>query len=216
MYCPQVFDHPALQKAKRAVQAGQFFVKREPLFLQRSVFPFSVTCHVFCPFRCTVELLVRLGLERPEWTEHSLFFLMAYSFLLRVPSEAIPVTAGSVGPCMLAREGNFVVLTLARRKNRPNGSRLARGCWCKESPLTCPLCLLSPLLVNAKAGGKLFPNVTTSNVNHVLRSMLAELGIPNAERYRTHDFRRGHAKDLQLAGASPLSRVCSCVFRVSH
>ena len=31
--------------------------------------------------------------------------------------------------------------------------------------------------------------------------MLAAVGVDNAERYRTHDLRRGHAMDLQCAGA---------------
>ena len=36
--------------------------------------------------------------------------------------------------------------------------------------------------------------------------MLRALGIQNANSYRTHDLRRGHAKDLQLSNA-PLSVI---------
>ena len=36
--------------------------------------------------------------------------------------------------------------------------------------------------------------------------MLHALGIQNASAYRTHDLRRGHAKDLQLSNA-PLSVI---------
>ena len=35
-----------------------------------------------------------------------------------------------------------------------------------------------------------------------LRTQLQALGVKDALRYRTHDFRRGHAKDLVAAGAS--------------
>eukprot|EP00973_Karenia_brevis_P068051 9467458-Karenia_brevis.AAC.1 len=36
--------------------------------------------------------------------------------------------------------------------------------------------------------------------------MLGRLQVPEAHLYATHDFRRGHAKDLQLSGA-PLSEI---------
>ena len=34
-----------------------------------------------------------------------------------------------------------------------------------------------------------------------IRSALEGLGVARAGEYRTHDFRRGHAKDLQITGA---------------
>ena len=43
--------------------------------------------------------------------------------------------------------------------------------------------------------------VTAGRALFVLRTMLAILGVPDAMKYRTHDFRRGHAKDLQMSGA---------------
>ena len=35
-----------------------------------------------------------------------------------------------------------------------------------------------------------------------LRALLHTLGIKEAAQYRTHDFRRGHARDLQRSGAN--------------
>jgi hypothetical protein len=35
-----------------------------------------------------------------------------------------------------------------------------------------------------------------------LRRRLAVLGVSDASSYRSHDFRRGHAKDSQVSGAS--------------
>jgi len=35
-----------------------------------------------------------------------------------------------------------------------------------------------------------------------LRATLGRLAVPNAEAYGTHDLGRGHAKDMQLSGAS--------------
>ena len=36
----------------------------------------------------------------------------------------------------------------------------------------------------------------------LLRVFLKYLKVPGARNYRTHDIRRGHAKDLQLSGAT--------------
>ena len=55
-------------------------------------------------------------------------------------------------------------------------------------------------LANIKDGSPLFAGVIAASALRVLRAVLADLGIPHAADYRTHDFRRGHAKDLQLSG----------------
>ena len=51
-------------------------------------------------------------------------------------------------------------------------------------------------------GAPLFPNITRHSVLRLLRTRLEELRVPDAGQYRTQDFRRGHAKDLQVRGAS--------------
>ena len=134
---------------------------------------------------------------------------MTYAFLLRMPSEAIPARA-RVGERCLRLERGSLVLHLSRRKNKPEGSRLVRGCWCKESKTTCPLHVLGPWLEDCTDGSPLFPSVTAAGALRVLRTMLADLAFPHAAEYRTHDFRRGHAKDLQVSGR----RLC-CFFRFS-
>ena len=45
-----------------------------------------------------------------------------------------------------------------------------------------------------------FRSITAANALKVLRVMLGLVGVTDPEKYRTHDLRRGHAKDLQLAG----------------
>jgi len=47
------------------------------------------------------------------------------------------------------------------------------------------------------AGAQPFAHIKASQAPLALREMLAELKIPNAESYRTHDFRRGHAEDMR-------------------
>ena len=51
-------------------------------------------------------------------------------------------------------------------------------------------------------GGALFSGFSSALVLRCLRSRLASLGVPSAELYRTHDFRRGHAQDLLARGAT--------------
>ena len=96
--------------------------------------------------------------------------------------------------------GDYLVLTLERRKNKPSGSRLVRGCWCKECRDTCPVHVLGELLANTEPGANLFPGVSAGTALAVLRSMLAVLKLPGAAEHRTHDLRRGHVKDLQMSG----------------
>ena len=50
----------------------------------------------------------------------------------------------------------------------------------------------------------LFGGFTAAGANSALKDMLGKIGIPKAKEYRTHDIRRGHARDLQLSGASVL------------
>ena len=67
-----------------------------------------------------------------------LLFLLAYAFLLRLPSEALAVTAGcDSGKASLYIEADSLVLQLKGRKNVPQGSRLTRMCWCSTSPVCC-------------------------------------------------------------------------------
>ena len=150
--------------------------------------------------RDMVAALLELAAQRPEYQTYAHLFLLAYAFLLRVPSEAIPVTAGGRGSSKLTREGEFLVLSLARRKNRPAGSRLARNCWCKECQRTCPLHVLGPVLDGRRQGLRVVLGVTAAGALKVLREMLAVLGVDQSVEYRTHDLRRGHAKDLQMSG----------------
>ena len=54
--------------------------------------------------RPLVWAMVQLSKEKPDFAKFSLLFLFAYAFLLRLPSEALPVRAGR-GDYALSREG---------------------------------------------------------------------------------------------------------------
>ena len=126
--------------------------------------------------------------------------LFAYAFLLRVPSEALPAKAGGSGKCVVTVEDEFVVVTLARRKNKEAPSRIERGCWCKECKEPCPRHVLGPFFQQFPQGTQVFEEYTPAIALKVLRKVMSILKVPRAAEYKTHDFRRGHAKDLQESG----------------
>ena len=148
-----------------------------------------------------VQRLMALGNTDPKLREHALLYLFAYAFLLRVPSEAVLATReGNLRGVSI--EGDYIILTLAKRKNKLQGSRLVRGCWCAECRETCPYHNLKGWVESKAIGERLFPSVTPKSALNTLRSMLRSLNVPDAKLYRTHDLRRGHAKDLQISGLS--------------
>ena len=59
---------------------------------------------------------MKLSEEQPEFRTHALLFLCTYCFLLRLPSEALPITLGECeGSSVLSLRGDKVVLTLKKR-----------------------------------------------------------------------------------------------------
>ena len=150
----------------------------------------------------------------------AMLFLITYVFLLRLPSEALPIEIGRVPgkhqQAVLEMDDGKLVLTLLRRKNRPAGSRLERTCWCRESCRTCPVHVLGPAVRSIPTGTALFGGFTAAGANSALKDMLAKTGVPNAREYRTHDIRRGHARDLQLSGVFSISAGARCVCITSY
>ena len=123
----------------------------------------SVVLHIalICDVRETIEKLVVLGGQptSEDWgvTQYgraATLFLITYIFLLRLPSEALPLTVGAESSTnTIFVQDSQLVLTLGRRclvpvllyaslwahvrilcrKNKANGSRLTRKCWCASS-----------------------------------------------------------------------------------
>ena len=190
-----VFEHPAVARAKVAVEKSTRFEARSKLWIQRHL----------------VEAMLAWCSVHGEKLRFAHLFLLSYSFLLRVPSEAIPVVAGrgraiDGAQAVLSRDGNELVLVLRTRKNKRLGSRLVRGCWCRECAATCPVHVLGPLVDNITEGEPLFGQITAALALKALRTLLVALEVQDAGAYRTHDLRRGHALDLQLSGA-PLWQI---------
>ena len=154
----------------------------------------------------TFEALVGWSARNREYNSFAALYLLAYAFMLRLPSEALPVVAGRAddvpdAQAVLFRVGDTVVLLLKRRKNKPHGSRLVRRCWCRNSPSTCPVRMLGKMLDKSTVGQRWFKDIT-------LKFMLEKVGVANGARYRTHDLRRGHVVDLQASGRA---YIVACV-----
>jgi hypothetical protein len=138
--------------------------------------------------------------------------LLAWVFLLRVQSEALPLEAGTAEEAKSAALGNgrqsavwvnllenTIHLRLARRKNRPNGSWLTRKCTCKESGLTlCCVHRMATYLAGKPAGSRLFP-LTPPRFLATIQRMLELLEFRWAANLTLKGFRAGRATDMAQA-----------------
>ena len=192
-----VLSHPAIRRAKESVSKAGRCVSREKCWIRRH----------------RIEAMLRWASAIPDAMQFAVLFLMCYVFLLRMPSEALPMIVGDGSEKEVAQSVVWVdpvkkeiVLKLGRRKNKEQGSRLVRTCWCKECPRTCPVHVLGPLIKNSQPGEALFAGISSQAALCKLRVMLAAIGVEKSECYRSHDMRRGHALDLQCAGA-PLWQI---------
>ena len=80
---------------------------------------------------------------------HTALWLIAYIWLLRLPSEALPMCVCASEPqrgvhqSAVWREGDNICVLLSSRKNLQGGSGvLRRACSCGDSPHMCPVHVL--------------------------------------------------------------------------
>ena len=199
------FEHEAVKRAKAAVSKRMLFVSRPRHFINLPLLERLVEVAALFAF------------------PYRFLWIIAYAFLLRVPSEALPLHAGDLTPQCEHTAGLFfrngeMHLRLRRRKNRPHGSLLVRGCWCSRSPSTCPVHAVESWLAGLRPGDPLFPGLSAAEALRVLRGLLDFLNVERASEYRTHDFRRGHAEAVRCMSFParrgwPLhhcARICAC------
>ena len=188
-----VFQEQALARAKMAIRKRGGFKRRERMFIQLDI----------------VRQLLFVCCGHAMDLKWGMLYLFAYVFMLRVPSEALPVVRGCIGLAnnslhgsMIFLDGGHLCLKLARRKNKTGGSLLKRTCWCHQCQLTCPVHVLWPFFAKHVVGEKAFPGINAGGALKQLRLMLQLLDVKDFALFRCHDLRRGHAKDMQLNGAS--------------
>jgi hypothetical protein len=199
----------AVKRAKMGIAKRGHFGSRHRQFVQR-------------------ELLIKIMRKALKLRDAAaaMFFLASYVFLLRGPSEGFPMRKGGVDEdaqlhqsvitfdkdkeevcgsvvvrCFMLLHSVQVVLRLAKRKNMPQGSVIRRSCWCRQCKCSCPVHVLWNFFDAVPVGVTPFANLTNV-ANKLLKECCAKLRVPHAAEFVCHDFRRGHAKDLQQAGAS--------------
>lgn len=145
-------------------------------------------------------------IDRPYLKDLVMLFLASYIFLLRLPSEGLPLAAHEAPagvhdpvPVLSVTECEIVV-DFPFRKNRLHPSRQVRACWCKHCKLTCPIHVLGKYMAAQGSGSQPFVHIRSAQALLALRELLLELNVPDALCYGTHGFRRGHAEDLLQAG----------------
>ena len=109
---------------------------------------------------------------------------------------------------LIWKEQDAVCVRIKRRKNRAQGSGiLRRVCACRGSKHLCAVHMLwDGFLAHLPEGCCPWRGVSAAYARERLRAALQSLGIPQANAYGTHDFRRGHAEDMRKLG-SPLSDI---------
>ena len=169
----------------------------------------------------------------PEWLDklirleswESEFALLAYItflFMMRLPSEALPLRRALADESLLSDEPpsskaviglrdfdghQRLILKLSHRKNERNCFTAMRPCFCSANALlprhNCPIRIFwAQVLRTTHPGPPLFPTLGNKNINRRLRAIFARLGIPGAERYSTHCFRRGAANAILQSGST--------------
>jgi len=190
--CVDVFAHPSLKRAKVAIEKRRMLAPRVPTWVRLE----------------TLQKLVTMVIEKPCLRDLVMLFIASYAFLLRVPSEGIPMaahsaSAGDPTPIFSVTE-SAATLWFPFRKNMLWPSQQVRKCWCKNCPLTCPVHILGAYMRGLPGGSQPFAHIVPAQAVTALRELLGEAGVTNASLHRLHDFRRGHAEDLCRGGA----RLC--------
>ena len=121
-----------------------------------------------------------------------------------MPSECLPimVSDGSTGAhAIMTVHDDCLILQLRRRKNKDGGSVLKRGCWCNKCKTTCPVHVLGKYFRSCPRASCPFAGFCARSALAILRGWLKHLNVAEASMYRTHDLRRGHARDMARSGS---------------
>ena len=158
---------------------------------------------------------------------------LAYVFILRLPSEALPAHRASpaaellrrsplpidspvlIGSRFLPDGSERLVLKLRTRKATRGGAILMRPCFFEGGDLggtgICPVHDFWPTVCASSLWGEpLFPTLRSRNINRILKGMLRSMNIADADSYSTHAFRRGASMELKCSG-STLAQVLKTV-----
>ena len=149
-----------------------------------------------------VRRMVKGALRNGE-VEVAAMLAIARHFMLRVPSEAIPLEWDGTHSKIQVGDKSCT-LTLTKRKNRQYPTALVRECCCQDSgKLFCSVHWLQFLQHRGGQSGRVF-GLTARGFASRLKVWAESTGVENAQRCGTHSLRRGMAQDiLDLGGSLP-------------
>jgi len=178
-----------ISKAIRAIDKRRGYIARKPMFIG---------------FDVLKQIIVSLGSNPTARVRAiAMAFLTTYVFMLRMPSECLPIMVVDGKTDAHATMNVFddcLVLQLQRRKNTDGGSEFKRGCWCKKCTLTCPVHVLGKYFLDCGPASKPFACSDARSALAILRGWLSHLKVNEASKFRAHDLRRGHARDMARNG----------------
>ena len=187
---PITFDGPAVQQVLRGIKAQSPPTKSAPAI----------------PPELSADL-VDFAFARGEF-ELGLAFGFASIFLLRVPSECIPLcfdkpeSHSSVRFCSVG-DKEVLQIVFKSRKNAPLGATLLRECTCsaRKPKVLCAVHLLRRFLSASgrPRSGRIF-TFSATVFDSRLKHYLSVLGIPDADKFTSQGFRRGMAQAVVRHG----------------
>ena len=162
-------------------------------------------------------------IQNESWdSELARLCYVTYLFMLRLPSEALPLHRALTDEQLLSNEApsntaviglreyegqQRLTIKLARRKNSRGIFTALRPCYCGKNALlprhNCPIHIFwANVITSTQPGDPLFPSLANKNINRVLRAAFKKIALPGAEKYSSHCFRRGAASAILNAGST--------------
>ena len=173
----------SVKQVKRGASKAQTVIKKKPAVTSRQV-----------------RSMIKAAMEEGAW-ETACLMALARQFLLRVPSEGIPLQWDGTHSKIDLTDSQATI-TLMRRKHRATPTSMTRECCCASSGRT--LCAVHWLL-QAKLQGGDRPNVVVMSKTRFAKDVkhfAMKAGIPEWQNLGTHAFRRGMAQDILDAGGN--------------
>ena len=162
---PPPVGHPSVRRAMGAIAKRMWHSPRPKLAIQRT--------------------LLRNMMDRDNDQAHWALWLVSYLWLLRVPSEALPLTVcDGEPPCGILqaaiwRDSDQICIKLKSRKNLQGGSGIIRRCCtCPRAPMLCPVHRLwEGYLVDVPLGTRPWKGTSASMALRWIRDALRLLSV---------------------------------------
>ena len=168
------------------------------------------------------ELFLRLIRFESLSSEVGRLFYLSYLFLLRVPSEGLPICRASAQDIITTKAPQMeralmgirsingsprLILKLKKRKLNKTGAITTRPCFCDNGGfMPHGLCPIHDFWAGIQREilpiEPLFPPLQGKNLNRILKAISERMQIPSASCYSTKAFRRGAAMDITASGST--------------